>query len=290
MKAILKYHPCFSREAHHSYGRVHMPVAPVCNIQCRYCVRKFDCANESRPGVTSRVLRPGEAMERLRAVVCRNERISVIGIAGPGDPLANETTFQFLDIARAEFPHLILCLSTNGLLLPEKADELRRLGVSTLTVTINAVSVDTAAKIYKWALYRGELYEGAEAGRLILRNQWDGLKAATEAGFAVKVNTILMPGINEGEIPAVAEKAGGMGADVINVMALIPQGDFTALRRPSMHEIAGMRHACLPHINIMSHCRQCRADACGILGRDDDMESETVMAQIGEQYEEMMIL
>lgn len=286
MKAILKYHPCFSLEAHKSYGRIHLPVAPVCNIQCRYCVRKFDCANESRPGVTSRVLKPWEALERLRAVAGRDERVSVVGIAGPGDPLANEATFEFLDMAREEFPHLILCLSTNGLLLPEKVDELARLGVNTLTVTINAISEDTAVNIYKWALHHGKLYEEAEAGRLILRNQWDGLEAAVMAGFAVKVNTILMPGINEDEIPAIAERAGGMGADIINVMPLIPQGDFGALTRPSIHEIARTRYTCMPHINVMSHCRQCRADACGILGHDGDMETEAVMAQVGWQYEE----
>ncbi|MGC2424642.1 MAG: radical SAM protein [Nitrospirota bacterium] len=286
MKGILKYHPCFSVEAHHRYGRIHVPVAPACNIQCRYCVRKFDCANESRPGVTSRVLRPEEGLERVRAAVGRDERISVVGIAGPGDPLANEATFEFLDMARAEFPQLILCLSTNGLLLPKKVDELARLGVKTLTVTINAVTEDMAGKIYKWAFHNGKRYEGPEAGRLILRNQWDGLKAAVSAGFAVKVNTILMPGLNEEEIPAIAEKAGGIGADLINIMALIPQGDFAKLAKPSIHEVARMRHACLPFINIMSHCRQCRADACGKLGQDGDMETEAFMARIGEEYED----
>src|SRR5512143_866329 len=164
MKGILKYHPCFSREAHHKYGRIHVPVAPACNIQCRYCVRKFDCANESRPGVTSRILRPYEGLERIRAAVGRDERVSVVGIAGPGDPLANEATFELLDMARAEFPQLILCLSTNGLLLPEKVDELAGLGVSTLTVTINAVSEGVAEKVYKWALFEGRLYEGRDAG------------------------------------------------------------------------------------------------------------------------------
>jgi nitrogen fixation protein NifB len=290
MKGILKYHPCFSVEAHHKYGRIHVPVAPACNIQCRYCVRKFDCANESRPGVTSRVLKPWEALERVRAVAGRDERVSVVGIAGPGDPLANEATFEFLDMARTEFPHLILCLSTNGLLLPERLDDLLALGVKTLTVTINAATEGIAEKVYKWAFYRGKRYEGPEAGRLILQNQWEGLEAAVSAGFAVKVNTILMPGLNEDEIPAVAEKAGGIGADMINIMSLIPQGDFAGLSKPSIHEIARMRHACMPQINIMSHCRQCRADACGILGQDGDMETEAVMAQVGEEYEEMVAM
>jgi nitrogen fixation protein NifB len=286
MKGILKYHPCFSREAHHKYGRIHVPVAPACNIQCRYCVRKFDCANESRPGVTSRILTPEEGLERIRAAAGRDEHVSVVGIAGPGDPLANDATFELLDMARAEFPQLILCLSTNGLLLTEKMDELARLGVKTLTVTINAVTEETAGKIYKWALHGGKLYEGPEAGRLILKNQWEGLRAAVSAGFAVKVNTILMPGLNEEEITAIAEKAGGIGADLINIMALIPQGDFAGLTKPSIHQITRMRHACLPYINIMSHCRQCRADACGTLGQDGDMETEALMARIGEEYED----
>ncbi len=51
-------HPCFNEEAKHTSARVHLPVAPKCNIQCNYCNRKFDCVNESRPGVTSSVLAP----------------------------------------------------------------------------------------------------------------------------------------------------------------------------------------------------------------------------------------
>ena len=41
-------HPCFSRGAHFQYGRLHLPVAPSCNIQCAYCDRRFDCPNESQ--------------------------------------------------------------------------------------------------------------------------------------------------------------------------------------------------------------------------------------------------
>ncbi|MFQ7453900.1 MAG: hypothetical protein ACLRNQ_23780 [Flavonifractor plautii] len=51
-------HPCFSAQAHFRYGRIHLPVAPRCNIRCGYCDRRYDCANESRPGVTSEVISP----------------------------------------------------------------------------------------------------------------------------------------------------------------------------------------------------------------------------------------
>ena len=61
-------HPCFNDKVRHTFGRVHLPVAPRCNIQCKFCNRKFDCINESRPGVTSGVLSPAQAMVYLDSV------------------------------------------------------------------------------------------------------------------------------------------------------------------------------------------------------------------------------
>ncbi len=285
----LKYHPCFSREAHHKYGRVHMPVAPACNIQCRYCVRKFDCANESRPGISSRLLSHYEAIERVRSVTGRDERVRVVGVAGPGDPLANRATFEFMGLVHSEFPELSLCLSTNGLLLPDRLDELVRLGLKTITVTINALDPKTAEAIYAWVRYDGKTYRGREAAELLIGNQWIGLRAAVAAGLAVKVNTICLPGINETEIPCIAEKAGEMGATIMNIMSLIPQGEFAALRKPSIHEIARLRYASMPYLPMMTHCRQCRADATGLLGEDKDMETEALLAMIGEEYMEQVV-
>ncbi len=65
MALDLTQHPCFNSEARHRTARMHLPVAPKCNIQCNYCNRKFDCVNESRPGVTSAVLTPRQAVNYL---------------------------------------------------------------------------------------------------------------------------------------------------------------------------------------------------------------------------------
>lgn len=286
---VLSRHPCFSRAAHHKYGRVHMPIAPACNIQCKYCVRKFDCANESRPGVSSRVFSPLEAMERVEALTGRDQRISVLGIAGPGDPLANDATFEFLRMANREYPELILCLSTNGLMLPYRVGELADNGVKTLTVTINAVNPSTAAGIYSWVLHGGKLLEGEDAARLLVGNQWKGLEMAVAAGLYVKVNTIFIPGVNEGEIPLIAKRAGVLGATTMNIMSLIPQASFKDKRKPTALEIASMRNECSGHLNMMSHCRQCRADAAGLLGEDKDMEMEALLAKIGDEYLEYIV-
>jgi len=285
---ILKTHPCFSKEAHHKFGRVHLPVAPACNIQCRYCIRKFDCANESRPGITSRVMTPYEAMERVRAVVQRNENISVIGIAGPGDPLANDATFETLHAIHREFPELILCVSTNGLYLPERLEELMKAGVRSLTVTINAVTPGMAEKVYSWASFKGKRYAGREAASLIVNNQWRGLTNAIDAGLIVKVNTVFIPGVNDVEIPLIAWHAGERGADIMNIMPLIPQAEFEGRNWPSPEMIAKKRAECEKLIPQMTHCRQCRADACGVLGEDKDMELEVLHSRIGDEYGEMV--
>ena len=287
-KDLMKVHPCFSEEAHHLFGRVHLPIAPACNIQCRYCIRKFDCANESRPGITSRVLTPDEAVERVRVLVDRSERLSVVGIAGPGDPLVNAPTYVTLRQIHWEYPDLTLCVSTNGLLLPDRLEQLIASGVRSLTVTINAVTPKTAENIYAWVIYHGRRYEGRDAATLLLANQWQGLENAIDAGLITKVNTVFIPGVNDHEIPLIAERAGGLGADIMNILPLIPQADFAHLARPSHAEISRLREQCRPFIKQMTHCKQCRADACGILGEDKDMELEVLMSRIGEDYNDSL--
>jgi nitrogen fixation protein NifB len=284
----MKVHPCFSEEAHHLFGRVHLPVAPACNIQCRYCVRKFDCANESRPGITSRVLTPDEAMDRTRALIERSDKLSVVGIAGPGDPLVNAPTYVTLKQINWEYPDLTLCVSTNGLLLPDRLQQLLVSGVRSLTVTINAVTPETAENVYAWVIYHGRRYEGQEAAKLLLTNQWQGLENAIDAGLITKVNSVFIPGVNDHEIPLIAERAGKLGADIMNILPLIPQAEFAHLTRPSHAEITRLREQCRPFIKQMTHCKQCRADACGILGEDKDMETEVLMARIGEEYHDSL--
>jgi len=82
-------HPCYSKDAHYSYVRIHLPVAPACNIQRNYCNRKYDCSNESRPGVTSQKLKPMDALKKVLLVGSEIKNLSAVGIAGLGDTLAN---------------------------------------------------------------------------------------------------------------------------------------------------------------------------------------------------------
>lgn len=267
-------HPCYDKKAQHKYGRIHLAVAPKCNIQCNFCVREFDCVNESRPGVTSKVLSPEEALEKTRQIVADYPFIKVVGIAGPGDPLANDATFETFELIKKEFPDLTLCMSTNGLLLPEKLQDLIRVGVSTLTVTLNAIDPEIQAKIVSHIVYHGKVYRGIEAAEIQIKNQLYGIKAAVDAGMVVKVNTVLIPGINDKHVVEIARKISELGVYIMNVMPLINQGVFANIEPPTAEERKAVQEACEPYVTQMRHCRQCRADAYGLLSQDMSQMSE----------------
>ncbi len=189
-------HPCFNCSGG-KYARIHLPVAPACNIQCNYCVRKYDCPNESRPGVTTAVLSPEEAYERYLQEKSKVDNLTVVGIAGPGDALANfSETKKTLRLIKESDPNVTFCLSTNGLMLPLYAQELIDLGVSHVTVTVNAVDPKIGANIYKHINYLGTKYTGIEAASILLANQLSGIRYLTSRGIICKVNTVMLKGIN----------------------------------------------------------------------------------------------
>ncbi len=264
-------HPCFDQEARHSHARVHLPVAPACNIQCGYCNRKYDCANESRPGVTSSVLNPYQAVEYVKELDARLENLSVIGIAGPGDPFANpEETLQTMRKAKALFPEKLFCISTNGLELEPYIDELAELGVSHVTITINAVDPEITASVYRWVRFRKRIYRGEEGARILLEQQLKCIPLLKANGITVKINSIIIPGVNEQHISEVARVCAELGADLINCIPLIPTKDteYEDVKEPDSKMIFTTRTMAAEYLPIMSHCARCRADAAGLLGKD----------------------
>jgi nitrogen fixation protein NifB len=224
--------------------------------------------NESRPGVTTRVLNPNEAVEMVKKVLAKFNYIKVIGIAGPGEPLANEETLETLRRLHDEFPNVIKCISTNGLMLPEKIDLLQKYDVGNITVTLNAIDPEIGAKIYQFVDYHGKRYTGIEAAKLLLSQQLKGIEMAVERHMIVKINTVYIPGINEDHIPAIAKKVGEMGVYTFNVIPLIAQYKFANITPPTPEMKRKMQDACSQYVKQMRHCQRCRADAIGRLGHD----------------------
>ncbi len=264
-------HPCFDVEAKHTHARVHLPVAPKCNIQCNYCNRKYDCVSESRPGVTSTILTPKQSVGYLEELDKRIKNLSVIGIAGPGDPFANpEETLETMRLAHERFPDKIFCLSTNGLGLEPYIDQIAELNVSHVTITINSIDTKVLAKIYKWVRDGKHVYRGEEGAKRLLDKQLACIPKLKAHGITVKINSIIIPGINEDGIADVAKHCASLGADVINCIPLIPTADtpFENLEHPDPKMVFRVRTLASDHLKLMSHCARCRADAAGLLGQD----------------------
>lgn len=264
-------HPCYDTEAHFQVGRIHLPVAPFCDIQCNYCVHGIN-NTENRPGLTTAIISPKKALRQVDWAIHSDPRIRIAAIAGPGEPLANEATFETFALINRRFPELSKCLSTNGLTLSDKLPRLEEAGVKYLTVTLNAVDPTISEEIYAHVSWKRNFYHGVQAGRILLERQLEGIYQAGQRGFMVKVNTVLIPGINSDHLMEVAQTIKTAGAYLMNIMPLIPVGRFSKLRSPTAAELKKARAECEPIIRQWYLCKQCRADAVGVPGEEAGRE------------------
>jgi nitrogen fixation protein NifB len=236
--------------------------------------------NESRPGVTSAVLEPKQALAYLDKVLERVPKLKVVGIAGPGDPFASpDETIETLRLVREKYPEMLLCVASNGLNIAPYAAELARLQVSHVTITVNTVDPAIGAKIYSWVRDHKTIYRGEEGARILLERQLTSIKALKDAGVMLKVNTILVPGINDDHVEVVAEAMRALGVDVMNCIPLYPVTGtpFAEINELPASEVKKIRANVSKVIPQMEHCTRCRADAVGLLGEDQSSELVNLM-------------
>lgn len=211
---------------------------------------------------------PGDAVEYLNSILKSRSDISVIGIAGPGDALCDPgRTLATIRAVRDFYPDMLFCLSTNGLNLPEHVASLAEAGVTHVTVTVNAIDPAVGEKIYSWVSKDGTTYRGREAADLLISRQMDAIRSLKSKGIVVKINSVILPGINEDHIPEIARVVASLGADVLNCVPVIPVAEtpFAALGAPSSDDMSRIRRSASLHMPLMNHCRRCRADAFGML-------------------------
>ena len=257
---IINQHPCFSDQAHDRVGRIHLPVAPRCNIQCNFCEHKM-CTEIQHPGWAARLLSVAEAVELIQSVVSdRQDYDFVVGVAGPGDALANDQTFQTLALIHQRYPQIVNCLCTNGLLLEDRMEAMAEAGVRALTVTVNAADGRVGKDIYSWVKYQGTVYRGEEAAALLITKQFGGIRKAIAAGFSLKVNTVLIPGVNDEHVTELAWWLREAGVELMNIMPLIPSGRMKGRTAPSCDELTRARQNCGEILPQFHRCEQCRAD------------------------------
>lgn len=266
-KDLQNSHPCFGGYKN-NVGRIHLPVSPGCNIACRFCERVINDV-ENRPGVTSKVISPKESLDVLDKALRICPEITVAGIAGPGDTLASDFALETFRLIKEKYPDLIKCMSTNGLLLYEKADELIEIGIDSLTVTVNAVNPEIEAKFNKYIIYHEKKYEGVEAAKILIENQLKGIRKVADAGITIKINTVLVPEINGTHIETIAKTVKEAGASIYNIIPLIPQAELKDVKAPVCAEIDKARTEAGKYLDVFRHCQHCRADAVGVPGKTE---------------------
>lgn len=250
-------HPCFNREVVGKVSRIHLPLVKSCNIQCNYCNRSYNCPNENRPGVTSQLIKPEDIYKIIKESLLAHPDLKIVGVAGPGEAFAEpDIIYESFKIIRKHFPELKLCLSSNGYALVDSIDLIKELNINYITVTINTLNPDTALKIYN-----------TDNINLFLDKQTEGIKVLKKLDTIVKVNSVVIPGINLEDIPEVAKFAGSMGVFAQNLIPFYPvKGSvFEKLREPSKEEMEKLRFDCSGYIKQIAHCKRCRADAVGNL-------------------------
>ena len=157
-----------------------LSVTDLCSLRCRYCMPADGIPKRDHRDVCS----VEELVEISRAAVdCGVRKVRLTG----GEPLVRR---GILEICRgiAAIPGVEeLCLTTNGLALPQLAAPLREAGVSRLNISLDTLRPDRYAYITRVGC---------------LKEAFRGLKAAAEAGFTgTKLNVVLMKGFNDDEIP-----------------------------------------------------------------------------------------
>ena len=261
-------HPCYARGKKGTTGRIHLPISPTCNIECRFCDRRIN-SYEKRPGVASTVIKPQEAVDVIKKSLELCPSIKVAGIAGPGDTLASDYALETFRLIKEHFPDLVKCMSTNGLLLAEKADEIIETDIDSLTVTVNAVDPETEAKLNRGILWHGKYYAGVEGAEILIKNQLEGIRKVSSAGITIKVNTVLVIGINDNHIEEIAKTVKEAGASIYNIIPLIPQNELKDYPEPTCLQIEEARAKASKYIDVFRHCQRCRADAIGVPGEKD---------------------
>lgn len=262
-------HPCFYSEAKNRYGRIHLPVAPQCNIQCAYCRRDYDCIHENRPGVTEGVITPAQALERLERILEQMPYISVAGVAGPGDAFADpELTLKTFELIRRKNSQIALCVSTNGLNITDYVLRLAEFDVRYVTITMNTLNPVTGALLYKWVNTGDARLYGPEGSKALIEKQLEAIEVLKMHGFTVKINSVVIPGINEDHIAFLAKKIGRMGVDLMNLIPVIPvKGtDMENIAPPGKNMLHRLRQTAGAFVPQMHHCSRCRSDAAGMLG------------------------
>ncbi len=249
-------HPCFGMASRSKVGRLHLPVAPRANARIKF-------ASETQ---IKAAMLPEEAINWLERILADGSDIGIVGITGPGDPMAvPDLTLRTLRRVRGRHPEIPLCLTTVGLGADQYAKELKKIGLSHITLLVDAVDPEIAERMYAWIRPSTKTLPLAEAARMLMNEQAKAVTAFKKAGVVVKINTTVYPGYNADHVEAIASSMAALGADIMAVVPFWPgeeSGEFPAT--PDMDLLETVRDRAARHINLMPAWEECGEALIGL--------------------------
>ena len=206
------------------HGRVvtylRVSVTDRCDLRCVYCMSERMTFLPKAEVLT---------LEELDVIASAFVRLGVrkLRLTG-GEPLMRK---GFMGLVERLSRHLAtsaldeLTLTTNGTHLAEHADELRRLGVRRINVSVDSLDPQRFA----------HLTRGGHLAKVL-----DGIRAAQDADLEVKINTVALKGDNAAELPELIAWAHGRGMD-ITLIETMPLGDTATDRTDQFLSLAEVR-------------------------------------------------
>lgn len=193
------------------YGRsityLRLSVTELCNLRCRYCMGEEGVCKKDHSDMLTED-------EMIRAVeVAASLGVRKLRITG-GEPLVKKNILSICRRAVAVDGIEEVCLTTNGLMLPQLAKPLKEAGVKRLNLSLDTLDPDRYAHITR---------------RGTLKQAMDGFHAALDAGFEkIKINVVLIGGFNDDEIVPLAELTRKYPVDVrfIELMPIQDHDEF----------------------------------------------------------------
>ena len=182
LERVLRYvSPIMENENKPVFEYLRLSVTDRCNLRCVYCMPAEGVPKMSH----DQVLTYEEMIEIVRA--CAAEGVHRVRITG-GEPLVRKGLCGFI-ASLGGIPEIDdISLTTNGILLPGFAADLRNAGIRRINISLDSLKAERYARITR----------GGDIGRVMA-----GIDAAIMAGLnPVKLNVVMMPGENDDEIEA----------------------------------------------------------------------------------------
>ena len=208
---------CFGRDIYY----LRLSVTDKCNLRCVYCMPEAGVKRLRHEDILS----VEEIAEIVRAAAaCGITKVRVTG----GEPLVRRGIIEICRRIVQTEGICEVCLTTNGVLITQMAKELKSVGVNRLNISLDSLNRETYSRIT-----RSDTLESALAG----------IHAALETGFdAIKINAVLIGGVNDNEILDLLELTRKYKVDVrfIEIMQIGECADWSEERFVSAQSVLMM--------------------------------------------------